>query len=86
MPHPLSIYFSCSVRTERAATESISVACSDVKEHKAKPRRRMEELGGIVTPDVHSGGEHWSFLLTAGWLGINQCCQVSFVQPNPVDS
>lgn len=41
---------------KRAATESISVACSEVKELKVKARRRMEGLSGIITPDVH-----WSF-------------------------
>lgn len=65
-----------------AATESISVACSDVKEHKAKPRRRMEGLSGIITPGVHRRGAV-QFSAHSSMVGQQPVlCQVSFVQPN----
>lgn len=81
-------------RKKRAATENISLACSDVKEHKAKCRRRMEikppdvprRRMEIKTPDVPS---REALELSAHSRMVGQqpgLCQVSFVHPNPVNS
>lgn len=71
---------------KRAGTENVSVACLDVKEHKAEPRRRMERPSGIKTPDVPRR-EALEFLCSQqdAWQQPG-LCQVSFVQPNPVNS
>lgn len=64
------------------------ITCSEVLEHKAKPRKKTEEISGLKLKfynpiDVLLGWDHWSLLLTAGCSPTLDQVTCDSAQPNP---